>query len=115
MLRGGTMPMDLQGWWGYRPDPDQYLYILLHSTGSYAKRHGYNNPEMDKLLEGERAAGSEGERRVLFRKLSDLMNEDAVYVPWHYSSDFKGHHKNVRGFVHYQDSIIRYEELYLEG
>ncbi|MGI9334596.1 MAG: ABC transporter substrate-binding protein [Gammaproteobacteria bacterium] len=115
MLKGGTMPVDLQGWWGYRPDPDQYLYILLHSTGSYAKRHGYNNPEMDKLLDGERASRSEGERRELFRKLSHLMNEDAVYVPWHYSSDFKGHHPNVKGFVHYQDSIIRYEELYLEG
>jgi peptide/nickel transport system substrate-binding protein len=114
-LRAGTLPIDLQGWWGYRPDPDQYLYILLHSTGSYAKRHGYNNPEMDKLLDGERMAKSEGERRKLFRKISDLMNEDAVYVPWHYSSDFKGLHPKVKGFVHYQDSIIRYEDLYLEG
>ena len=114
-LKGGKMPIDLQGWWGYRPDPDQYLYILLHSTGSYAKRHGYSNPEMDAILDGERAAQSEAERRTLFRKLADLMNEDAVYVPWHYSSDFKGHHPGVKGFVHYQDSIIRYEELSLES
>ena len=91
-LRGGKMPIDLQGWWGYRPDPDQYLCILLHSTGSYAKRHGYNNPEMDKILDGERAAQNEAEGRTLFRKLADLMNEDAVYVPWHYSSDILGQH-----------------------
>ena len=114
-LGAGTMPCDLQGWWGYRPDPDQYLAILLHSSGSYAKRHGYSNPEMDKLIDAERAEVDEGRRRAIFRQISDLMNEDAVYVPWHYSSDFKGLHPKVKGFVHYQDSIVRYEDLSIEA
>jgi len=43
------------------------------------------------------------------------MNEDAVYVPYHYGSDFKGHSPKVKGFVHTQDSIISYREMYLEG
>src|SRR6185369_4647680 len=66
-LQGGVMASDLQGWWGYRPDPDQYLAILLHSTGSYAKFHGYNNPAMDKLLDAQRSAANVEERRKLFR------------------------------------------------
>jgi len=114
-LQGGVMPIDLQGWWGYRPDPDQYLAILLHSSGSYARFHGYKNPDMDKLIDAQRAAKSEGERRALFRQISDLMNDDAVYVPWHYSSDFKGLHPKVKGFEHAQDGIINFQHLWLDA
>ena len=41
------------------------------------------------------------------------MNQDAVYVPWHYSSDFKGLAPKVQGFVHPPDGIIRYENISL--
>ena len=37
-MRKGTMQLILEGWWGYRPDPDQYLYVMLHSTGKQSKR-----------------------------------------------------------------------------
>jgi peptide/nickel transport system substrate-binding protein len=114
-MRKGTMQLVLEGWWGYRPDPDQYLYGMLHSTGSQAKRMGYGNPEMDKLMDAQRSVVDLGERRKIFRQVSALMNEDAVYVPYHYSSDFKGYSPKVKGFVHHQDSIISYRDLYLEG
>ncbi len=114
-LRAGKMAIDLFGWWGYRPDPDQYLGILLHSSGSYAKYHSYSNPKMDELILAERAARTEAERRKVFRQISELMNEDAVYVPWHYSSDFKGLHSNVKGFVHAQDAITHFDEIWLES
>ena len=112
VLQAGKMAMDLQGWWGYRPDPDQYLAILLHSSGSYAKFHGYNNPEMDALITQQRLAQSEAERKTIFRKVSALMNEDAVYVPWHYSSDFKGLHPSVKGFVHTPSGITAFETIH---
>jgi peptide/nickel transport system substrate-binding protein len=114
-LQSGALPIDLQGWWGYRPDPDQYLAILLQSSGSYARYHGYSNPDMDRLILAERSARSEDERRTIFRRISDLMNEDAVYVPWHYSADFKGLHPRVKGFRHPADGILTFEDLYLEG
>ena len=114
-LRAGKMPIDLFGWWGYRPDPDQYLGILLHSAGSYARYHSYSNPKMDELILAERAARSEADRRKAFRQIAELMNEDAVYVPWHYSSDFKGLHPKVKGFVHAQDAITRFDDIWLES
>lgn len=114
-LAAGTMATDLQGWWGYRPDPDQYLAILLGTNGSYAKYNGYSNPEMDKLIMAERESDSEAERRAMFRKMSDLMNEDAAYVPWHYTSDFKGLSKRVQGFVHPADGIIDFRTISLSA
>ena len=114
-LNTGKLPVDLFGWWGYRPDPDQYLGILLQSTGSYAKYNSYADPKMDQLIMAERAARSEEERRKAFRAISDLMNEDAAYVPWHYGSDFKGLAPKVKGFVHAQDAIIAFQDIYLEG
>jgi len=39
------------------------------------------------------------------------MNGDAVYVARHYSSDFKGLNRNVKGFVHAPDGIIDFGEL----
>jgi peptide/nickel transport system substrate-binding protein len=114
-LSAGTLSVDLQGWWGYRPDPDQYLAILCQSSGSYAKYNAYNNPEMDKLILAERGARTEDERRKAFQQLVDLMNDDAAYVPWHYSSDFKGLDPKVKGFVHPQDGIIKFQELWLES
>jgi peptide/nickel transport system substrate-binding protein len=70
---------------------------------------------MDELILAERGARNEAERRRVFRQISDLMNDDAVYVPWHYSSDFKGLHPTVKGFVHAQDAITHFEEMWLEG
>jgi peptide/nickel transport system substrate-binding protein len=112
-LGAGTMAVDLQGWWGYRPDPDQYLAILLGTQGSYAKWNGYANPDMDKLIMAERAATSESDRRNAFRQMSVLMNDDAAYVPWHYTSDFKGLSTHVRGFEHPADGIIAFHDLSL--
>jgi len=112
-LRGGELPMDMHGWWGYRPDPDQYLSVLLGSDGSYAKRHGYNNPKMDELFREQRAETDRDKRRALFRRITNLMNEDAIYVPWHYSSDFKGLSPKVKGFYHTADAIIEYKHISL--
>ena len=70
---------------------------------------------MDALIAAERQATSDEARRAAFRKMSELMNEDAVYVPWHYSSDFKGLSPRVKGFVHAADGITPFQDIHLEG
>ena len=110
---GGTLPIDLFGWFGFRPDPDQYLALLLDPAGHDAQWYGYNNPKMHELIVAERTAENEADRRRVFRKMMDVMNEDSVYVPWHYSSDFKGLLPQVGGFVHAPDAIISFDGLYI--
>ncbi len=110
-LFAGSLPIDLHGWWGYRPDADQYLSILLESQGSYAKALGYGSAEMDKLFQQQRGEMDLAKRKKLFEQITALMNEDSVYVPWHYSSDFKGIGRRVQGFRHAPDSVIDYKHI----
>jgi peptide/nickel transport system substrate-binding protein len=110
---GGTLPIDLFGWFGFRPDPDQCAAQFLDPEGHDAQWYGYNNPKLHELVVAERTAGSEAGRRKAFREMMDIMNEDAAYVSWHYSSDFKGLLPEVRGFVHAPDAIISFDGLYL--
>ena len=86
---------------------------MLDSKGSYARFNGYTNPEMDKLILAERASSVESVRRSIFRKMMVLMNDDAPYVPWHYTSDFKGLSPRVRGFVHLPTGIIDFRGISL--
>ena len=100
------------GWFGYRPDPDQYLYILTRTKGS--RNIGrYSNPQVDQLLTAERSTTVQSERRQAFRRIAALLSEDAVYISYHYGSDFKVRSPQLQNFVHRQDGIIRYDELAL--
>jgi peptide/nickel transport system substrate-binding protein len=53
---------------GFRDNPDEYLYALFHSTSS-RNDTGYNNPEIDKLLELQRAQLKEEERKATVMEL----------------------------------------------
>lgn len=110
-INAGDYVFDLAwGRSGYRPDPDQYISPLTQSGGSFNIAR-YSNPAVDQLLTEERASFDAAKRREIFRKLADLMNEDAVYLSYHYGADFKIHTPSLRGFVHRQDGLIRYDEL----
>src|SRR5262249_43886444 len=100
------------GWSGYRPDPDQYLAILTGSKGSLNIAN-YNSALIDQLLGEERTTFKEGEGRAVFRKLADALNDDAVYLSYHFGSDFKVLSPKLKGFVHRQDGLARYDELTL--
>jgi peptide/nickel transport system substrate-binding protein len=113
MIEAGDFTFDPGwGWFGYRPDPDQYLYILTRTKGS--RNIGrYSNPQVDQLLTAERSTLVPSERRQAFRRIAALLSEDAVYISYHYGSDFKVRSPQLQGFVHRQDGIIRYDELAL--
>jgi peptide/nickel transport system substrate-binding protein len=113
MIEAGDFTFDPGwGWFGYRPDPDQYLYILTRTKAS--RNIGrYSNPQVDQLLAAERSTLVQSERRQAFRRIAALLHEDAVYISYHYGSDFKVRSPQLQGFVHRQDGIIRYDELAL--
>lgn len=75
----------LFGWIGDTGDPDNFLYVLLHSDnavpGSAHNISFYCNPEVDNLLVAAQAAIDRPNRSVIYAKVQDRVAEDAPWVP----------------------------------
>lgn len=100
------------GWWGWRPDPDQYLSTLMFSTSN--NNYGnINDPRIDDLLIQGRATSGE-ERITIYSQLRDIVSEDSIYIYYWEGPNIKGLSPRVGGFEHRPDTIIRYHELWLE-
>jgi peptide/nickel transport system substrate-binding protein len=78
------------------PDPDSTMYWFHHTdTDGW---HGWDNPEVDPLLEQGRAIKDMDERVEIYRKMVDLILEDVPYVYlmnrnfiWAWQSDVMGY------------------------
>ena len=71
------------------------------------------DPELDRLLDGGEGELDPDKRRATYRQLAARMNESANNVFYHNGSNFKGVSPSVRGFVHFQDTIVRWKDISL--
>ncbi|HET8570040.1 MAG TPA: ABC transporter substrate-binding protein [Candidatus Limnocylindria bacterium] len=106
----------LISWWGTRPDPSHYLPNLHLSTTTYYrfKPSVMQDPVIDKLLNDAQQDPSPEKRRALYRQFAERVNENADHVYYHNGSDFKGLSPRVKGFIHMNDFIVRYKDLWLD-
>lgn len=66
------------GWKADYPHADSFLYSLYHSSQiGNSNFSGYNNPQVNKILESSRAATNEKERNALLRKAEQIVVDDA--------------------------------------
>ncbi len=72
-------------WYADFPDPDNFLYTLFHSK-SRTNRMGYNNPEVDELLEQARSELDYMKRVKKYQKIQDLVMQDAPMICQHVNS-----------------------------
>jgi peptide/nickel transport system substrate-binding protein len=81
----GDHDLALFGWIGDTGDPDNFLYVLLHSDnavpGSAQNIAFYKNPALDKLLVEAQAAIDEPSRSKLYAQAQDIVAEDAPWAP----------------------------------
>jgi peptide/nickel transport system substrate-binding protein/oligopeptide transport system substrate-binding protein len=73
----GVVPMLWRAWAADYPDPDNFTYVLFHSSNT-GTPPAYHNDEVDRLAEQARAAMDRGEREQLYRRLARLIVEDAA-------------------------------------
>jgi peptide/nickel transport system substrate-binding protein len=104
------------GWWGTRPDPGHYLGNLHLSTTTYYRFTPsiMKDVEIDRLLNAAQIETDEKKRYQQYRQFAQRLNENADYIYYHDGSDFKGLSPRVKGFVHMNDFIVRYKDLWLE-
>ena len=79
-IRTRTMPIYFIGWAPDYPDPDNYVYPYMHSTGTFAGRASYKNPEADKLIEQAAVELDPAKRKVMYYKLQKIWLDDAVGI-----------------------------------
>jgi peptide/nickel transport system substrate-binding protein len=88
MLEQGELPMFRLTWHADIPDPDNFLFPLLHST-SRINRTFYRNPLVDQLLEQARRELNENRRIALYREVERLVMDDTPWITQHYGvSDY---------------------------
>jgi ABC-type transport system substrate-binding protein len=83
------------------PDIDRALHTNFHSEGERRVRNhtGYKNPEVDKLLDRARAVINFNERRELYKKATEIINNDSPHVNLAFIVEHFGYRVHVRGFA----------------
>ena len=79
-------------------DPDDGHWNFFHSEGPW-NTHGYNNQEVDRLLEATRATGDMEERAALFQEVQAILQADVPYAFLHHTIDTTGFANDVQGYV----------------
>ena len=72
-------------WYADFPDPDNFLYTLCHSK-SRTNRMNYNNAEVDRMLEEARSEADYMKRVEQYRKIQELVMQDAPVIAQHVNS-----------------------------
>ena len=73
-------PIFRYAWYADIPDPDNFLGILFYSKSKY-NFMGYRNPEVDRLLDRARVARDYLKRMEMYRKVEEIVLEEAPIVP----------------------------------
>jgi peptide/nickel transport system substrate-binding protein len=66
---------------GFRDNPDEYLYALFHSKAS-RNDTGYANPEVDRLLDAQRAETDGAKRRTLVLDIQKKLLDTELPNSW---------------------------------
>jgi len=98
--KNGEKAFFRSGWIADLPDPDNFLYVLLHSSnigeGNYSR---YNNPEYDALVEKARKITNMEERIPIYQEAERMAVENATWLfLWHYG-DYMLVKTHVKGVV----------------
>jgi peptide/nickel transport system substrate-binding protein len=93
-----SFDMAALSWYLKVSDPDLALYPLFHSESvPFVNYMQYNNPEVDKLLLQGREVFDEAERRKIYHKIIDILNEEVPLILVDHQFEVLGVRANVEG------------------
>ena len=85
------------GWGGWTLDFDN-TYYSMHKTGE-SYNPGYSNPEVDALLDQQRATLDQAERLEIAKQINQILIADAPDVALFQSTDLWGVNNRVKNFL----------------
>jgi peptide/nickel transport system substrate-binding protein/oligopeptide transport system substrate-binding protein len=80
ILSSKEAPMFMYAWYADFPDPDNFIGTLFHSK-SRSNYTNYHNPEVDHLLDLARIERDYLKRMEMYRKIEEIILDDAPIVP----------------------------------
>jgi len=80
ILSSRMAPMFMYAWYADFPDPDNFLGTLFHSQSKY-NYTAYHNSKVDRLLEKARRERDYLKRMEMYRKIEEIILNDAPIVP----------------------------------
>jgi oligopeptide transport system substrate-binding protein len=70
----------LSGWCADYPDPQNWLTAYWRSS-AFARRYGYNNPELDKLMDAADVEQDAARRIQMYQQAEKMLLDEAVVSP----------------------------------
>jgi peptide/nickel transport system substrate-binding protein len=77
---GGELPFFVTGWRADYPDPYNFIFAYMHSSGTFAARQKYKNERVDKLVEELITTMDPRKREDICRELTRIYYEDVPSV-----------------------------------
>ena len=99
--RKGETDLMLREWYADYPDPENFLFPLLHSknAGVGGNYSFYANPEFDRLVDASHRELDDARRAALYRQADSLAFRDAPMLFLFFYNDLYAVQPWVKGFV----------------
>jgi len=91
-----------------RADPDTQYGRYFQSTGSLNKQGGYASAALDKLFADGRATSDDAARKAVYKKISETLENQAVWVWLFVGYNYYVVGSRVHGFVATPNGSLRY-------
>lgn len=109
---------DMDAWAGLNsgaPDPDFMLFRYWHSTGNLNFVPGWNDPEVDALLEQGKAVTDPEERKAVYAEVQKKLVEAAPWIWTYVGYEYRPMQSYVKGFTPMSDgSFIYLRDVWLD-
>ena len=111
-LGQGDFSMTLVGWLGF-VDPDEWLYNIFHSTGSWNQQN-YARDTVDDLLERGREENDPEQRRAIYAEVQERILTDAPVVLLYVNEHSSARLYRVQGYrVHPTATTLALRETWV--
>ncbi|MCL4425518.1 MAG: ABC transporter substrate-binding protein [Firmicutes bacterium] len=107
----------LLGWIGDNGDPDNFLYMLLHSSQIETTMNAahYKNPDVDRLLSDAQKIADPAKRYDLYKKAQEVIVKDAPWVFFNHGVDMVAMRKNITGYQLHPTGWVNLQPVDKEG
>jgi len=115
--KDGKHQICLLGWTGDNGDPDNFMNIYdanRASIGMAQNRAFYINDKVDELLSAALATYDNEKRATYYKKIQEMIHEDAAWVYLVHSTQNLVFRNNIKGFILSPISILFFYPVWIE-